>query len=238
MAVATSEPIVRCRETTKQFPQGKASVWALRGVTLDVYPGQLTLLVGPSGCGKTTLLSVIAGILDPTAGTVMVLGSELSRLSNRRKALFRRARIGFVFQQFNLLPALTAVENVAVPLIIAGCPRRQARQRAGNALTAMGLDERVHALPAQLSGGEQQRVAIARALVHQPQLIVCDEPTSALDARIGQTIMGLLRDVAVRPDRAVIVVTHDPRVFSFADRVASMEDGRVTRIELNGGKTA
>jgi putative ABC transport system ATP-binding protein len=237
MAVATAEPIVRCCETTKEFLQGKSIVRALRGVTLDVYPGQLTLLVGPSGCGKTTLLSVIAGILDPTAGTALVMGKELSQLSTRRKALFRRARIGFVFQQFNLLPALTAVENVAVPLIIAGCLRGWAVERAAKALTAVGLDERLHALPAQLSGGEQQRVAIARALVHQPELIVCDEPTSALDARIGQTIMGLLRDVAVRPDRAVIVVTHDPRVFSFADRIASMEDGRVTRIELNGERT-
>ena len=226
-----TRPIVIARNTTKEFGSGHVRVAALRGADLDVYPGQLTLLVGPSGCGKTTLLSVLVGILDPTAGEIEVLGSDMVRMSRRQKTLFRRDQIGFVFQQYNLLPSLTAAENAAVPLIIGGKPRRRALSQATERLTGLGLAARVDALPSTLSGGEQQRVAIARALVHEPKLIVCDEPTSALDAQTGHAIMELLRRVAVQSDRAVIVVTHDPRVFPFADRIATMEDGRIARVE-------
>ena len=230
-ASSPAEPIVVCRGITKEYGKGETRVMALRGINLEVYRAQLTLLVGPSGCGKTTLISVIAGILDPTEGKVVVVGTDLSALSRRQKGAFRRDNIGFVFQQFNLLPALTAAENAAVPLIVAGMPRRKAVARAAEFLDLMGLAARRNALPAQLSGGEQQRVAIARALVNEPRLIVCDEPTSALDAKTGQTIMELLRDSALQANRAVIVVTHDPRVFPFGDRVAMLEDGRVVRIE-------
>jgi putative ABC transport system ATP-binding protein len=206
-------------------------VRALRGVDLQVRLGELTLLVGPSGCGKTTLLSIIAGLLEPTAGTVTVLGTALAALSDRQKVAFRSACIGFVFQQYNLLPALTAAENVAVPLLIARVPRRVALARAEAALERVHLGERARALPAQLSGGQQQRVAIARALVHEPRLLVCDEPTAALDARAGQRVLELLREVAVQPNRAVVVVTHDSRVFPFGDRIIHVSDGRVERVE-------
>jgi putative ABC transport system ATP-binding protein len=205
-------------------------VRALRGVDLDVYPGELTLLVGPSGCGKTTLLSVICGILDATAGSIDVLGNDLRKLRGGRLIDFRRRNVGFVFQQFNLLPALSAVENVCVPLLLQGMSRRKALARAKEMLDRVGLGDRADAPPANLSGGQQQRVAIARALIHEPRLLVCDEPTSALDARTGHTIMELLRGVALEGDRAVVVVTHDPRVFEFGDRIANMEDGRVTEV--------
>jgi putative ABC transport system ATP-binding protein len=231
MVAASPSCIVTCRELTKEFVQGSTPVRALRGVNLDVYPGELTLLVGPSGCGKTTLLSVIAGILDLTAGAVHVLDRDLTLMAKSERVEFRGRHIGFVFQQYNLLPALTAVENVAVPLIIAGRPRRAALVKARELLDGLGMSHRMHALPPKLSGGEQQRVAIARAMVHDPRLLVCDEPTSALDGHTGHTIMELLRRVAVHRERAVVVVTHDSRVFEFADRIAYMDDGQIVRIE-------
>jgi putative ABC transport system ATP-binding protein len=194
----------------------------------------MTLLVGPSGCGKTTLLSVIAGILEPTAGSVEVLGSDLVHMSPREVVRFRGKNIGFVFQQFNLLPELTAIENIAVPLLIAGTSRRAALSQAQDMAVLVGLADRMHAPPAELSGGQQQRVAIARALSHQPHLLVCDEPTSALDHANGKLIMELLRDVALQNNRAVIVVTHDSRVFAFGDRIAHMDDGHIEQVEEKG----
>jgi len=180
---------VICRNLTKDYGSGDSRVRALRGVDLDIAPGELTLLVGPSGCGKTTLISILAGTLDATSGDVAVLGVDLKRLSKHQKAAFRAKNVGFVFQQFNLLPTLTAVENIAVPLVINGQSKAAAVARATEVLKAMGLGDRTTSLPSQLSGGQQQRVAIARALVHQPRLLVADEPTSAIDARTGQGIM-------------------------------------------------
>jgi putative ABC transport system ATP-binding protein len=228
---SATEGAVVCRQVTKEFATGEIRVQALRGLDLVVAPGEMTLLVGPSGCGKTTLISVIAALLDPTSGEVEVLSVNLSELRPRDKVDFRRRHIGFVFQQYNLLPALTAVENVAVPLIISGWKRPAALVHAHELLEAVRLERRAGSLPAQLSGGEQQRVAIARALVHEPQLLVCDEPTAALDAELGQSVMKLIRQVAVKKDRAVIVVTHDSRVFGFGDRIVHMNDGKIDRIE-------
>lgn len=222
---------VSCAGVTKEFGDGDARVFALRGVDLEINAGEMSLLVGPSGCGKTTLISIIAGLLDPTDGEVAVLGQNLRRLTGRQLVHFRREHIGFVFQQYNLLPALTAAENTAIPLLIAGRPRRQAVERATELLASLGLADRAAALPSQLSGGQQQRVAIARALIHEPRLLVCDEPTAALDAQAGHAVMELLRKVALQPDRAVIVVSHDSRVFEFGDRILHMSDGRVERVE-------
>jgi putative ABC transport system ATP-binding protein len=222
---------VSARQVTKEFGTGDSRVSVLRGVDFDVPFGEMTLLVGPSGCGKTTLLSVIAGLLDPTGGEISVLGQDMGELSGSESILFRRKNLGFVFQQYNLLPALTAAENAAVPLLAAGAPRKQAVDRASALLAELGLEERLRALPSQLSGGQQQRVALARALVHEPRLIVCDEPTSALDHKTGHAVMDLLTKVAVRDDRAVIVVTHDSRVFEFADGIAHMDDGRIVKTE-------
>jgi putative ABC transport system ATP-binding protein len=226
---------VSCRGIRKHFGEGDTRVEALRGVDYTARAGELSFLVGPSGCGKTTLLSVIAGILDPTGGDLSVLGTRLDDVSGRERILFRRKNLGFVFQQYNLLPALTAAENVAVPLLAAGARRDEAVDRATALLARLGLEGRVDALPSTLSGGQQQRVAIARALVHEPRLIVCDEPTAALDHESGEAVMELLAANVVRPDRAVIVVTHDSRVLHHAHSIARMDDGRIvetTRPEI------
>jgi putative ABC transport system ATP-binding protein len=222
---------VLCNGITKWFGEADAKVQALRGVDLEIEVGELAMLVGPSGCGKTTLISIIAGLLDPTEGDLEVLGTRFAALTPQQKILFRRRNLGFVFQQFNLLPTLTAAENVAMPLFVAGAERRQAVAQASELLNELGLGDRLSYLPSDLSGGQQQRVAIARALVHDPRLIVCDEPTSALDAKTGHRVMELFTEVAVRPDRTLIVVTHDNRILEFADTITQMEDGRVVGAE-------
>jgi putative ABC transport system ATP-binding protein len=224
---------VSCRGVTKAFGEGNAKTLALRGVDLDVYTSEMTLLVGPSGCGKTTLMSVVAGTLNPDAGKVVIFDKDLTNLSSAEKIRFRGQSIGFVFQQFNLLPALTAAENAMIPLLINGWSRSRALARASELLKRIGMEKRLDHLPRQLSGGQQQRVAIARALAHEPRLLVCDEPTSALDAETGHLIMEILRDIAVTPDpeRAVVVITHDSRIFDFSDRTAKMEDGSIVAIE-------
>ena len=222
---------VSCTGVTKEFGTADAKTIALRGVDLSVHAGQLSLLVGPSGCGKTTLISIIAGLLNPTQGSVNVLGTELSRLTGRALVEFRARNIGFVFQLYNLLPALSATENAAVPLIIAGWPRAKAFAKAREILASVGLGDRLDSLPSQLSSGQQQRVAIARALINEPRLLVCDEPTAALDARAGHTVMELIKEVAVQPGRTVIVVTHDSRVYELGDRIVEMSDGRIERVQ-------
>jgi putative ABC transport system ATP-binding protein len=229
------EHAVQARGISKWFGESEARIQALRQLDLDIGMGELAMLVGPSGCGKTTLISVIAGLLDASEGDLEVLGEQPNRMAAKQRILFRRQNLGFVFQQFNLLPALTAAENVAVPLFVAGWKRRPAVEKAAELLEELGMGDRMHAVPSQLSGGQQQRVAMARALVHDPRLVVCDEPTSALDAKAGHKVMELLAEVAVRPDRAVIVVTHDNRVLDFADTIAHMEDGRITHVEPSAG---
>jgi putative ABC transport system ATP-binding protein len=221
-----------CRGVIKDFGTGETRIRALRSVDLEIPFGELTMLVGPSGCGKTTLLSVMAGVLNATGGEVQVLDERIDELSGDRLVRFRRKNLGFVFQQFNLLPALTAAENAAIPLLAAGLPRKSSVERAAQLLTELGMGDRINAYPSQLSGGQQQRVAFARALVHDPRLLVCDEPTSSLDAETGQQVMELLASHAVRPGRATIVVTHDNRVFHFADRIARMEDGHIKSVTL------
>jgi putative ABC transport system ATP-binding protein len=234
--VPNYDTAVRCRAVTKKYGAGDASVMALRGIDLDVRHGELLMVVGPSGCGKTTLISVIAGILDQDSGQCEVLGRDLKQMDKSERARFRGLSIGFIFQLFNLLPALSAVENVSVPLLINGMARKNAEARAQEVLEAVSLGSRLDALPGKLSGGQQQRVAIARALVHGPKLIVCDEPTSNLDHETGHSIMKLLRDAAKSPERALIVVTHDPRIFEFADRIAHMDDGKIIDIVDSSNK--
>jgi putative ABC transport system ATP-binding protein len=224
---------VECTSVRKHFGDGEARVEVLRGVDFEASLGELTFLVGPSGCGKTTLISVIAGLLDPTGGSVSLFGEDLAAMKSTERIAFRRKNLGFVFQQYNLLPALTAAENAAVPLLAAGWKRPAAVDRAMALLERLGMKERAHAFPRQLSGGQQQRVALARALIHEPRLIVCDEPTAALDHATGESVMELLADAAVHPNRAVIVVTHDNRVFQFADTIAHMDDGEIVRVEGN-----
>jgi len=222
---------VFCKEVTKGYVTGPTKVMALRGVDLDVQMGELLMLVGPSGCGKTTLISVVAGILDHDDGECLVFQQDLRAMGQTKKTRYRGQNVGFVFQAYNLLPTLTALENVSVPLLILGFHRTEAQSRAKDILRQVGLEDRLYSLPAQLSGGQQQRVAIARALVHSPRLVVCDEPTSALDAETGQRVIDVLRNTALSEERALIIVTHDNRIFNFADRIARMEDGRIISVE-------
>jgi putative ABC transport system ATP-binding protein len=233
-----NEPAIRCRGISKSFGTGATRVQALRGIDLEIMPGAITLLVGPSGCGKTTLISIIAGLLDPSAGSLSVLGNDLTTLRPQELVDFRARNLGFVFQQYNLLPSLSASENACLPLLVAGVPRRTALIAARAALARVGLEDRADSFPSQLSGGQQQRVAIARALVHKPRLLVCDEPTAALDAHAGQTVMELFREVAVEPNRAVIVVTHDNRVLHYGERIITMSDGRIERVESSEKQAA
>ena len=229
--MAEPQIAIRCRGLTKSFGEGEAQVKALRGVDLDVPLGELLMLVGPSGCGKTTLISIIASVLDHDGGDCEVLGRDLARLNASEKAKLRRADIGFVFQSYNLIPSLSSAENVAVPLLLNGVGRREALTRAGRVLESLGLGGRGGGRPNDLSGGQQQRVAVARALVHEPRILVCDEPTSALDEKTGDTLMQLLREVALRDGRALVIVTHDNRIFKYADRIATMNDGQIVSME-------
>ncbi len=224
---------VKVRGVSKSFGRGEQRVTALGQVNWDVYVGQLTMIIGPSGCGKTTLLSVIAGILNSDEGSVEIFGQDVTKMSDRRLTRFRAERIGFVFQQYNLLPALTAAENAAIPLVIAGWSKPKAVEKASHVLNSLGMGKKIRSLPRELSGGQQQRVAIARALVHDPSLLVCDEPTAALDVESGRTVMNLMRQAALRVDRAVVVVTHDNRVFDFGDRITRMDDGKIAEIRDN-----
>ena len=218
---------VRIDQVCKDFPVGDEALRVLFDVTADIRMGELTMLVGPSGCGKTTLISIISGILSLTAGEVTLLGQRLSSLHDREKVLLRREKIGFIFQQYNLLPALTAAENAAMPRLAAGMALPAATARARDVLAQVGMQGHTEKLPRQLSGGQQQRVAIARALVHGPSLIVCDEPTAALDAKTGHQVMEILRGIANDAGRAVLIVTHDNRIYHFADRILEMSDGRI-----------
>jgi putative ABC transport system ATP-binding protein len=219
---------ISVRGITKEFPVGDTSIRVLHGIDADIRSGELTYLVGESGSGKTTMISIIAGILYPTEGQVEVFGTDIYSLTDTQLVKFRLQTIGFIFQQYNLLPTLTAAENAAVPLVAAGMKRAEAVERARALMGKLNIADQAEKLPRQLSGGQQQRVAIARALVHEPRLVVCDEPTAALDAKSGRRVMDLLREVALASERAVIIVTHDNRIFDLADRILQMEDGRIT----------
>lgn len=212
----------------KEFSAGSQMIRVLHGIDAEIRSGELTYLVGESGSGKTTMISIIAGILYPTDGSVSVFGQDIYSLSDNDLVRFRLSNIGFIFQQYNLIPTLTAAENAAVPLVAAGMKRDEAVERGRAMLDKLNIADQAEKLPRQLSGGQQQRVAIARALVHEPRLVVCDEPTAALDAKSGRRVMDLLREVALAPERTVIIVTHDNRIFDLADRILVMEDGRIT----------
>jgi len=229
--MSTNGMAVYCKAVTKTYITGSTKVQALRSIDLNVRLGELLMLVGPSGCGKTTLISVIAGILDHDEGECLVFQQNLRAMGQTQKTRYRGANIGFVFQAYNLIPTLSVMENVAVPLLILGKSRAEAHSRAREILVHVGLEDKLKVLPGDLSGGQQQRVAIARALVHSPKLIVCDEPTSALDADTGRLVMEVLRQTALSADRSLIIVTHDNRIFNFADRIARMDDGRIVLVE-------
>ncbi len=222
------EAAICARGIARDFEAGQTTIRVLHGIDTDIRSGEMTYVVGESGSGKTTLISIMCGILWPTEGEVKVFGTDIYKLSDTDLVNFRLNNIGFIFQQYNLIPSIDVASNAAVPLIAQGVPREEARERAKVLLDKLNIGNQADKLPRQLSGGQQQRVAIARALVHEPRLVVCDEPTAALDASSGRRVMDLLREVAVAPDRACIIVTHDNRIFDLADRIIVLEDGRVT----------
>ena len=224
----TPQAAICTRGVTRDFVAGQQTITVLHGIELDIRAGELTFLVGESGSGKTTLISIMCGILWPTLGEVKVFGTDIYDLADTELVEFRLQNIGFIFQQYNLIPSIDAASNAAVPLIAQGMDRHDARERAVAMLEKLNIGDQAAKLPNQLSGGQQQRVAIARALVHEPRLVVCDEPTAALDASSGRRVMDLLREVAVAEDRACIIVTHDNRIFDLADRILVLEDGRIT----------
>jgi len=224
----TPEAAICARNITRDFEAGQTTIRVLHGIDTEIRSGEMTYVVGESGSGKTTLISIMCGILWPTEGEVKVFGTDSYKLSDTELVKFRLQNIGFIFQQYNLIPSIDVAANAAVPLIAQGMPREEARERAKVLLDKLNIGNQADKLPRQLSGGQQQRVAIARALVHEPRLVVCDEPTAALDASSGRRVMDLLREVAVAPDRACIIVTHDNRIFDLADRIIVLEDGRIT----------
>jgi putative ABC transport system ATP-binding protein len=221
------KPEIICNNIVKTFGEGENRVEALRGVTLKVNSGELRLLMGPSGSGKTTLISVIAGMMTQDSGECLVKGVDINHLPDTKRTHFRGWNIGFVFQIFRLLPVITVEENISIPLLINGVQRKEALERSKQVLTELDMEDKIGCYPPQLSGGQQQRVAIARALVHNPQLIVCDEPTSFLDHVTGMKIMELLQHLVQKNRITLLVVTHDPRIVQFADKIDYLEDGRI-----------
>ncbi len=227
MSIPSATVALEGRALTKVFGSGELAVTALHQTDIVVHHGEVLVIMGPSGSGKTTLLSMLGLVLSPSGGDVLLNGENVTHASADELALIRRQQIGFVFQQFNLLPSLTALENAAIPLLLAGVSRRERLERAADALALVGMSARASHRPRLLSGGQQQRVAIARALVAGAPVLLCDEPTASLDGATGRGILDALRDLADRERRAVVIVTHDDRVRAIADRFVHVVDGRV-----------
>lgn len=224
-SVTIAKPALQAVQLSKSFLSGSMTVPVLRHLSLTVHPGELTLIAGPSGCGKSTLLSLLSGLQRPDQGQAIALGVDLSRFSRAEMDAFRLRHTGFIFQGFNLFPALTSLEQVQLPLGYLGFSQHESRQRALAALEEVGMLHRAHMRPAQLSGGERQRVAIARAVAKAPQLLFADEPTSALDAESGQRVINILHRIARTRGVTILCVSHDPRLIEHADRLLYMEDG-------------
>ena len=225
------QPLIQLRNVTKSYGEGSAAVRAVDDVSLDVSAGEVLLMMGPSGSGKTTLLSIMGAILQATSGSVKILGTELVGLKESKLPDLRLSNIGFIFQGFNLFPALTAQENVEVALTLKGLSKSAARARAAELLEQVGLSDRRKHHPADMSGGQKQRVAIARALAGEPRIILADEPTAALDSDSGRTVMEILTTLARDRGRAVVIVTHDSRVLHYGTRMVHIADGRLVEQE-------
>jgi putative ABC transport system ATP-binding protein len=222
---------VKAQELVKWFGEGEARTFAVRGVSFEAYFGEMLYIEGPSGSGKTTLLSMISGILRPNSGTVIVEDKEIWSLASDEIAEFRLNTVGFVFQDYHLFPRLTTVENVAIPLILKRLDWNESIRTAMEYLEIVGLKERAHLPPVKLSGGEQQRVAIARAIASRPDLLIFDEPTASLDGDTGRRILEFVKKNILNENRCILIVTHDNRIFEFADRIMRMEDGKIKGVE-------
>lgn len=229
------EPIIEVRDLTKVYDTGAIRVHALRGVSLEVQRGEMVAIMGPSGCGKTTLLNCLSGIDEPTSGDVLIEGTNLRQLDDNTRTRYRAQRMGFIFQFYNLLPVLSAVENVELPLLVSGHESRDARARAHEALDRVGLLDRATHRPAELSGGQRQRVTIARALVNEPAIVWADEPTGDLDSQTASEIMDLMQALNRERQQTFMIVTHGPEIAARCHRVIHMRDGVIERDEITGG---
>jgi len=218
---------IQCKNIKKSYGSKETLIQALKGINLEIEQGKLTLLVGPSGSGKTTLLSIIANLLTPDEGEIFLLDQEMSRMPTEKKSEFCRKHLGVIFQSLFLIPSLTVAENVALPLIIDGESEERAKEKSMEILNKMKIAHRAETSPSNLSKGQQQRVAIARAIINESQILVCDEPTSALDQVSGHEIMTVFKELSTSPTRAVLIVTHDPRTFPFADKIIDICDGQI-----------
>lgn len=228
-----SMPIIRCEEVKKTYVTGNITVEALRGITMEIDKGEMVAIMGPSGCGKTTLLNCLSGIDDVTSGKIYIEDQEITSMNDNSKTNFRARRMGFIFQFYNLLPVLTATENVELPLLIAGTPQQEARSRALELLDTVGLSRRADLRPNALSGGERQRVTIARALSNTPAIVWADEPTGDLDVRTSEEVVSLMRRLNRENGQTFIIVTHDPEVGAKCDRIIHMRDGRIVTTDGN-----
>jgi putative ABC transport system ATP-binding protein len=225
--MANSQVVIRTRGLTKELPLGRYTVHALRGVDMDIYAGEMVGIVGPSGSGKSTLLGLIGGLDTPTHGTIAIDGVDITRMNEDQLTAVRNEKIGFIFQFFNLIPTLTALENVALPIQFAQKPRFKPEKRAKELLNALGMGDRMRHRPSELSGGQQQRVAIARALANNPPLLLADEPTGNLDSESGAMVMEALEQIRAEAGTTVVIVTHDPKLAQHADRVLTLVDGAI-----------
>jgi putative ABC transport system ATP-binding protein len=224
-----NDPIIQATAVAKVYDTGAVRVHALRGVSLSVRRGEMVAVMGPSGCGKTTLLNCLSGIDDPTSGSIFIEGTDIATLDDNTKTSYRARRMGFIFQFYNLLPVLTAAENVELPLLVSGTPPKEARDRAHAALERVGLLEWAAHRPAQLSGGQRQRVTIARALVNNPAIVWADEPTGDLDSATADDIMNLMQQLNREQGLTYVIVTHDPSIAARCDRTIHMHDGAIER---------
>ena len=226
--MTNSRIIIRAHELSKELPLGKYTVHALRGVNMEIYAGEMVGIIGPSGSGKSTLLGLIGGLDTPTHGTIEIDGTDISRMNEDSLTEIRNEKIGFIFQFFNLIPTLTVLENVTLPVELDGGNRRTANRRAIELLERVGLADRAAAFPDKLSGGEQQRVAIARALVREPRLVLADEPTGNLDEENGNSVLKLLLELTRDAGKTLVMATHNPEIVPFADRVGRIHDGKLS----------
>jgi len=226
------EYVIITENLTEEYLLGKVVVPALRGVNLKIKRGEFAVIMGPSGSGKSTLLNLLGGLQKPTGGRVLINGIDLSTLNENQLAIFRRKNVGFVFQAYNLIPTLTAIENVELPMIFYNIPPNERKRRAEKLLHSLGLGDRLHHRPSELSGGEQQRVSIARALANNPEIILADEPTGNLDTKTGRRIMEEIVKVNRDFGKTIVMVTHDPEVAHFGDRIIHIRDGKIENIEI------